>query len=105
MDDRSLLAAVSGDLRQLWEDLVLTDITYKLIALVVLIPAMGIVFRVLIAASGNAILADQDILYFFLGPMGWICLVVVGAVARHHCSRADGIWEFSGQRLSRSEWA
>ena len=80
MEDRSLLAAVSGDLRQSWKDLVLTDITYKLIAFVVLTPAIGIVFRVLIAASGNAILADQDILFFFLGPIGWICLVVVGAL-------------------------
>jgi glycerophosphoryl diester phosphodiesterase len=80
MEARSLLAAITGDLRRLWKDLILTDLTYKLIAFVILIPAIGIVFRVLIAASGNAILADQDILYFFLGPVGWICLVVVGGL-------------------------
>jgi glycerophosphoryl diester phosphodiesterase len=58
----------------------LTDLAYKLIAFVVLTPAIGILFRVLIAASGNAILTDQDILFFFLGPIGWVCFVAVGAL-------------------------
>ncbi len=80
MDDRPLLAAVRRDLRQSWKALVLTDITYKLIAFVVLTPAIGILFRVLIATSGNSILTDQDILFFFLGPVGWICSVAVGAL-------------------------
>ncbi|HEY3395299.1 MAG TPA: glycerophosphodiester phosphodiesterase [Lacipirellulaceae bacterium] len=80
MEGRSLLAAVAGDLRKSWKDLVLTDLAYKLIAFVVLTPAIGILFRVLIAASGNAVLTDQDILFFFLGPIGWICFVAVGAL-------------------------
>ncbi len=80
MERRSLLTAVAGDLRRSWKDLVLTDLAYKLIAFVVLTPAIGILFRVLIAASGNAILTDQDILFFFLGPIGWICFVVVGSL-------------------------
>jgi glycerophosphoryl diester phosphodiesterase len=80
MEDQSQLAAVAGDLRRLWKDLVLTDLAYKLIAFVVLTPAIGILFRVLIAASGNAILTDQDILFFFLGPIGWVCFVAVGAL-------------------------
>src|SRR5688572_30797205 len=80
MKDRSLLAAIAGDIRQSWRDLVLTDISYKLIALVVLAPVIGILFRVLIATSDNKILTDQDILFFFLGPIGWICFVAVGAL-------------------------
>ncbi|HJQ80052.1 MAG TPA: glycerophosphodiester phosphodiesterase [Lacipirellulaceae bacterium] len=80
MEDRSLLAAAASDLRRSWKELVLTDLAYKLIAFVVLTPAIGILFRVLIAASGNAILTDQDILFFFLGPIGWICFVAVGAL-------------------------
>jgi glycerophosphoryl diester phosphodiesterase len=80
MGDRSLLAAVARDLRQSWKALVLTDITYKLIAFVVLTPAIGILFRVLIATSGNSILTDQDLLFFFLRPTGRICLIAVGAL-------------------------
>ena len=45
-----------------------------------LTPLIGILFRVLIAASGKSILTDQDILFFFLGPIGWICFVAVGAL-------------------------
>ena len=62
MDNRPLFVVIAGDIRQSWKNLVLTDIAYKLIAFVVLTPAIGILFRVLIAASGNSILTDQDIL-------------------------------------------
>ncbi len=100
MENRSLLAAVAGDLRRSWKDLVLTDLAYKLIAFVVLTPAIGILFRVLIAASGNSILTDQDILFFFLGPIGWICFVVVGAVAWDHRLRAGGTFGNRGRGSS-----
>ncbi len=60
--------------------LILTDVAYKVIAFVVLIPLVGILFRVLIAASGRSVLADQDILFFFLGPVGWVCFIVVGGL-------------------------
>src|SRR6476620_3899116 len=79
LENRSLLTAIAGDLRQSWKVLFQTDVTYKLIAFVVLTPVIGILFRGLIAASGNSILTDQDILLFFLGPIGWVCMVAIGA--------------------------
>ncbi|MEA1951986.1 MAG: glycerophosphodiester phosphodiesterase, partial [Planctomycetota bacterium] len=80
MDSRSLLSTAAADFRRSWKDLALTDIAYKIIAFVTLTPLVGILFRVLVSISGKSVLADQDILYFFLGPVGWICFVVVGGI-------------------------
>jgi len=46
----------------------------------VLTPLVGILFRILLATSDKSVLADQDILFFFLGLVGWICFVVVGGL-------------------------
>jgi len=61
--------------------LALTDVIYKLIAFIVLTPLVGVLFRVLLAASGRTLLADEDILFFFLGPVGWISILLIGALA------------------------
>jgi glycerophosphoryl diester phosphodiesterase len=80
MHDHSLINAVAGNIRRSWKDLILTDIAYKFLAFVVLTPLVGILFRVMVAASGSSVLADQDILYFFFRPVGWICFASVGAL-------------------------
>ncbi len=74
---------VNGTVRSIcgsWRTLALTDIAFKLIALIVLTPLVSAVFRAWIASTGNAVVSDMDILYFFLGPAGWVCAVVVGAL-------------------------
>ncbi len=78
---RSIINKTIQDYRTCWKDLALTDVTYKIIAFVLLTPLVGIVFRTLLAFSGKKVLADQDILVFFLGPVGWICFILVGAMA------------------------
>lgn len=80
MNNRSLLHDVAADLQRSWKSLVLTDIACKVIAFVVLTPLVGILFRIMVAASGRSILADQDILFFFLGPVGWVCFIAIGAL-------------------------
>ena len=80
MNSRSVLAAAVRDFRSSWKDLVLTDLAYKAIAFILLTPLVGVLFRVSVATSGKSVLADQDILLFFLGPAGWICFVIVGAL-------------------------
>ena len=77
---RSLLRETAADVRRSWKSLALTDLAYKLIALMVLTPVTGVLFRTMLSVSGSAVLADQDILFFFLGPLGWVCLIVVGAL-------------------------
>ncbi len=77
---RSLLDAAFQDLRCSWKALALADVVYKTIAFIVLTPLVELFFSVVLSVSGNEVLADQDILFFFLGPAGWLCLVTVGAL-------------------------
>lgn len=77
---RATFRSAARNYRRCWKDLALTDVTYKLLAFVVLTPIVGLLFRVLIALSGRTVVADEDIVRFFLEPLGWICLVCVGAL-------------------------
>ncbi len=71
---------MTGDFRRCWKQLFVTDVVYKVIAFVVLTPLLAILFRVLVSLSGSAVLTDQDILFFVLGPVGWICIVLASAL-------------------------
>ena len=63
-----------------WKQLFLTDIAYMFFAYILLTPLVAILFHFFLAISDSEILADQDILFFFLSPVGWVCLIVVGAL-------------------------
>ncbi len=80
MPDRKMLPAALRDFRYGWKDLALTDIAYKSLAYVALVPVAGLLLHLLIALSGRTVVADEDIVQFLLEPLGWLCLVVVGAV-------------------------
>ena len=58
----------------------LTSIAYFVFAYILLTPLVAMLFQVFLSTSGNSILADQDILLFFLSPLGGICLIVIGAM-------------------------
>lgn len=76
----SVATNVASDLRSSWRPLLLTTVAFKTLAFIVLTPLLGAIFRTLIALSGRAVLSDVDLLYFFLGPAGWLCAVVAGGV-------------------------
>ena len=78
---RSLLTTSLGVFRSSWKPLILTSIAFRLIAFIALTPLVTLLFRGLLAVSGNSVVSDQDILHFFLGPPGWCCLILVGAIA------------------------
>jgi glycerophosphoryl diester phosphodiesterase len=78
---RPVFDGVLHDIRRSWKVLALTDIAYKMVAWIVLTPLVGLLFRVWLSVSGNTVLADQDILFFFLEPVGWFCIITVGALA------------------------
>ncbi|PQO31043.1 hypothetical protein C5Y96_11835 [Blastopirellula marina] len=63
-----------------WKTLVATDLLYKILAFIVLTPLLGSLFRFLLATLGDDVLSDIDIALFFLGPAGWLCLIVVGSL-------------------------
>jgi glycerophosphoryl diester phosphodiesterase len=75
---RSLLTGTVRAFRSQWNTLLLADFAFKLIAFIVLTPLVGVLFRVLIALSGRAVMSDLDILFYFLGPVGWCCAIVAG---------------------------
>ncbi|MEW4565412.1 glycerophosphodiester phosphodiesterase [Bremerella sp. JC770] len=70
------LQAIAG----CWKTLVATDLLYKILAFILLTPLLGSLFRFLLAAFGDEVLSDVEIAMFFLGPAGWLCLMVVGSL-------------------------
>ena len=77
---KMLLRAAAKDFRRCWRTLFVTDVVYKIMAFVLLTPLVAILFRVIIGLSGNTVLADQDVLFFLLGPIGFTGMTLVGAL-------------------------
>src|SRR5262245_9621778 len=75
-----MLGAVWRDLRGAWWQLAFVDALYKVLAVLVLWPVMGLALRVFVELSGRDDLADDDIVAFLLGPIGWAACAVVGAL-------------------------
>ncbi len=69
------------DLRVGWKDLCVTDLLYKIVAFALLTPLVGLLYRVLLGLSGRTVLADEDILHFLLGPVGWVTLIALSAIS------------------------
>lgn len=67
-------------LRRQWKPLALTDVLFKLVTLILLMPLVAIFFRTLIAVSGKTVLTDEEILHFILAPASWIFLIALGAL-------------------------
>ncbi len=71
---------IARSLAACWRSLVATDLLFKLLALAVLAPLLGLLWQGLLGFAGQSILSDVDIAMFFARPFGWFCLVVLGAV-------------------------
>ncbi len=65
--------------RASWKPLVVTDLLYKVLAFIVLIPLLAIVLRIFVGLGGQPAVADFEIVHFLLGPLGWLCAIVAGA--------------------------
>jgi glycerophosphoryl diester phosphodiesterase len=75
-----MLGSVLRDLRASWFQLAVVDSIYKLLALLVLWPVWGLALRLFVELSGRDELADDDIVSFLLGPIGWAACLVIGAM-------------------------
>lgn len=73
---RSITAYGSG----CWKSMIVTDLACKLLAMVVLTPLLTILLQWLLVVRGNRVLSDIDIAKFFIGPLGWLCAIVIGAM-------------------------
>lgn len=78
---RRLLLEMWSTFRHGWRELFVADISYKVVAGILLLPVVSVMFRGLLWISGRTVLADADILSFLLGPAGWICLISVGGMS------------------------
>lgn len=76
-----MLQQVIAKLKALWQPLVVTDLLFKAIAFILLLPAVGLLFRGFLALSGRQVLADADIARFLLHPIGWMTIIIVGGAA------------------------
>jgi len=74
------LARIRRDLRATWPQLATTDILYKILAFVILTPLTAALVRVVVSMSGQTVLADEDLLFFFLRPLGWVSLIFIGGI-------------------------
>jgi glycerophosphoryl diester phosphodiesterase len=77
----SIFHKAVGDFLHAWPRLLAADVVYKIIAFVLLTPLVSLTLKLFLASKGASVLADQDILFFVLSPMGLMALVVVGAVS------------------------
>lgn len=62
-----------------WRAVLAIHVAYIALGVCVLAPLVGLLGRALLALSGHSLIADQDILFFILSPMGLGITVVVAA--------------------------
>src|SRR6056297_1287493 len=79
-DFRALMIDALRDFRRSWKKLALTSLVFKIIAVVLLTPLAGLLFRFLIMMSGTPVLTDVDLVYLFIRPLGLGCVIVAGAL-------------------------
>lgn len=68
-------------MRGLWWPLLLVHLAYVTLGFVLISPLVGLFAQLPLLISGSQVLADQDILYFFLSPIGLMCLILLSAIA------------------------
>src|SRR6056297_967014 len=70
-DFRALMIDALRDFRRSWKKLALTSLVFKIIAVVLLTPLAGLLFRFLIMMSGTPVLTDVDLVYLSSVLSGW----------------------------------
>jgi glycerophosphoryl diester phosphodiesterase len=76
-----VLSAAWKDWKRTWPVLLAVFVVYQLAAFVILTPLVGLALRTFLSFSGRSVLADQDILFFALSPIGLATLILAaGAI-------------------------
>jgi glycerophosphoryl diester phosphodiesterase len=77
---RNLFTSAVCDFGKTWRALLATDALYKILAFALLVPLAGLAIRAMVFTSGDPALADTDILFFFLSPLGLVALIALSAL-------------------------
>jgi len=75
-----MISRILEDFRRTWPQLAITDVLAKVVGFVLLTPAAGILLGLLVSSRGGGVVTDEDILFFFLRPLGMVTLLVAGAI-------------------------
>lgn len=67
-------------LRQSWQQILVTHVIFMALGVVLFAPLIGFTGRLLLKLSGQTALADQDIAYFLLSPIGMLALILFAAL-------------------------
>ena len=78
---RSIFDEAQSNFRRTWPQLAVTAILYKVVAFAVLTPLVGLLLRLLVSTSGSSVVADEEILFFLLRPVGLAGMVVFGGLS------------------------
>lgn len=73
-----MIRTLLEDFRSNWRPLLVTDLVMKVVGFTILAPLVGLAFNAFLAFSGRTFLADTDIAYFLLHPIGWSAAIIVG---------------------------
>ena len=76
-----LLKEAIGDLRRTWPQLVLTDLLARILAVVIITPAVGLLVKLFLWRTSTGVVTDEAIVSFLLHPFGMAALVVIAAVS------------------------
>lgn len=104
MSAMAALRIAVRDASRNWRPLLITGLLYSLVAAAVLTPLVGLLFRYLVARSGNAALTDVDIARFLLTTgTGISAAILLGALSlavlalQQVCLMAIGFWACHGR--------
>ena len=68
------------DFRRTWPQLLLVTLATRVAVTVLILPGVALLLRFFLSTQGRAALSDEEILFFFLTPVGLLALAVVGGL-------------------------
>jgi glycerophosphoryl diester phosphodiesterase len=78
---QALLVDAFRDFRRTWPQLVLTDLLARILAVVIIAPAVGLLGKLFLWRTATGVVTDEAIVSFLLHPFGMAALVVIAAVS------------------------
>lgn len=79
-DTQSTWKKIFTYLKQNWRPILLTHLIFTSLGVMIFAPLIGLSSRLLVKLSGQAAIADQEIAYFLLSPIGMLALIIFAAL-------------------------
>jgi glycerophosphoryl diester phosphodiesterase len=77
---RTTLSEALNDFRRAWPQLVVTALLARILAVVIITPAISLLVKLFLWRTASGVVTDEAILAFFLHPFGLAALIIVAAV-------------------------